>query len=223
MNSLMIHPILPASPFHSFFFSPDTNTAMILNILLLTIFITASLFIAMFMGRYASVKWNGNKKKTMFTFLCITGIIAVLLLSFFGLAVGSVRGMIFCLILVLSSYSDIKIREADDYLHIMIGLTALIGAEISNIPAMTLGAAALSIPMIIIAAFSKGAGVGGADIKLSAACGFLLGIEKGIAGLVLGLFLSIVINLIIQRIKKRADGFPLIPYLAAGYMAAYFI
>jgi len=219
----MIHPILPISPFYPSVPSTDINTALILNILLLSTFIVVSLFVTLLMSRYASIKWNGKKKQTMTIFLCITGIIAVFLFGFFGLAVGAVRGMIFCLILVLSSYSDIKVREADDYLHIMITLTALIGAEISDIPSMALGAAALAIPMIIIAAFSKGNGVGGADIKLSAACGFLLGAEKGIVGLVFGLILGIVINFIIQRIKKKADSFPLIPYLAVGYMAAYFI
>ena len=38
-------------------------------------------------------------------------------------------------------------------------------------------------------------------------------------GLLAGLLVAVIINLI----KKNKGGFPLIPYLAIGYMMAYFI
>jgi prepilin signal peptidase PulO-like enzyme (type II secretory pathway) len=55
------------------------------------------------------------------------------------------------------------------------------------------------------------------------ACTFLFGISKGIIGLMAGLTIGVRANLIIQIRKNKAEGFPLIPYLAVGFIAAYFI
>jgi prepilin signal peptidase PulO-like enzyme (type II secretory pathway) len=63
--------------------------------------------------------------------------------------------------------------------------------------------------------------VNGADLKLAAACAFLLGFWNGIAGLIVGLLVAVIVNLI--KLKNKKDGFPLIPYLAIGFMMAYFI
>ena len=64
--------------------------------------------------------------------------------------------------------------------------------------------------------------IGGADIKLSAACAFMLGTVQGMTGLMIGLILAVIINSIKNR-KKKHEGFPLIPYLAVGFMTAYFM
>ena len=95
--------------------------------------------------------------------------------------------------------------------------------EITDIPLMLLSAVLLTLPMFLIVIVCKGKTIGGADVKLSAACAFLLGITKSLFGLITGLTLGIIVNLIIQIRKDKAEGFPLIPYLAAGFMAAYFI
>ena len=63
--------------------------------------------------------------------------------------------------------------------------------------------------------------IGGADIKLSAACAFMLGTVQGMTGLMIGLILAVIVNSIKNR-KKKHEGFPLIPYLAVGFTAAYF-
>ncbi|HZJ78574.1 MAG TPA: prepilin peptidase [Clostridia bacterium] len=140
-----------------------------------------------------------------------------------GLAVSAVKGILFCLILLFASYSDIRTREADDYLHVMIALTAFIGREPTDIPGMLLSAVLITLPMLMPVIICKGKVIGGADIKLSIACTFLLGISRGLAGLMAGLTIGVIANLIIQTRKNKAEGFPLIPYLSAGFMAAYFI
>lgn len=178
---------------------------------------------AFFMSLYAAKQWNGNKKKTTLAFVGIPIAVAALLLCFFGCTVSAVRGILFCLILIFSSYSDIKTREADNYLPVMIVLTAFIGRNVSDIPGMMLSALLITLPMLLIVIVCKGNAIGGADVKLSAACAFMLGIWKGFAGLIMGLTLGIIVNLIIQMQKNKTEGFPLIPYLAAGFMAAYMI
>ena len=62
--------------------------------------------------------------------------------------------------------------------------------------------------------------VGGADIKMATAASFALGMTRGTAGLVAGMLLAILFNISKEARKK---GFPMIPYLAAGYIAAFFI
>ena len=50
----------------------------------------------------------------------------------------------------------------------------------------------------------------------------MLGTVQGMTGLMIGLILAVIINSIKNR-KKKHEGFPLIPYLAVGFMAAYFM
>lgn len=218
MNIMMIKPIFPTLPTNPSQFLLGTMTLLTYAVGLAVTGLTALLI-----SLYAAKLWNGNNKKAAFAFVGISIAAAVLIFSFFGYAVSAVRGIIFCLILLFASYSDIKTREVDDYLHIMIVLTAFIGRNVSDIPSMMLSAVLIAIPMLFVTIICKGRNIGGADIKLSASCAFLLGIEKGGSGLAIGLTLSIIVNLIIQRRKNKEDGFPLIPYLAVGFMAIYMV
>ena len=219
MNSLMIQPILPHMPVNPQLFHSET----MVQILIFTVFLATTGITAFFISLYASERFQSNKKKTALIFIGISLAVSALLICFFGCAVSAVQGTIFCLILLFSSYSDIKTRESDDYLAVMIALTAFIGIKVSDIPVMFLSTVLITLPMLLIVIICNGKSIGGADVKLSAACAFLLGISKGFAGLITGLTLGIIVNLIIQIRKNKAEGFPLIPYLAAGFMAAYFI
>lgn len=219
MNSLMIQPILPRMPVNPLPFRSE----MSVQILTFTVFLAAVGMTAFLISLYASKRFQSNKKKTALIFIGISLAVSALLLCFFGCAVSAVQGTLFCLILLFSSFSDIKTRESDDYLAVMIALTAFIGIKVSEIPGMLLSAVVITLPMLLIVIICNGKSIGGADIKLSAACAFLLGITKSFFGLITGLTLGIIVNLIIQTRKDKAEGFPLIPYLAAGFMAAYFI
>lgn len=219
MKTLMIRPIIPRIPEPSVVASGETAMTILTYIMCLLL---ASLT-AFLVSQYAAEHFKGSKKKTAFAFVGIAVTVSALLLCFFGCAVSAVQGILLCLILAYSSYSDIKTRESDDYLAVMIALTAFIGREVSEIPGMLLSAVVLLIPMLLILIICKGKTIGGADIKLTAACAFLLGISRGIAGLTVGLIIAIVANLIIQSKKEKPEGFPMIPYLSAGFMAAYFL
>ncbi|MDD4495062.1 MAG: hypothetical protein PHV32_12105 [Eubacteriales bacterium] len=88
---------------------------------------------------------------------------------------------------------------------------------------MLLAALFVTLPQLLVAVRKENC-YGGGDIKVSNACGFLLGIEKGILGLIAGLLLAVLCTLVVQRIKnKKAGAFPMIPYLAAGFMMVYII
>ena len=149
----------------------------------------------------------------------ISFLITLALLCFFGFAAITVKGIILSLVLVFSSYEDIKARECDDYLHLMIVIAALIGAEVSAIPYMLISGVFIGGLMLLPVILTKST-VGGADIKTAAACSFMLGLNRGIIGLLFGTVLAVAFNIFK---KDKSKGFPMIPYLAVGYMAAYFI
>lgn len=219
MNTMLIRPILPTLPILPPKISAET-AMLIFNVMS---FLMLAGITAFLLSLYAAKRWKGDKTKTALAFVLITVSVTFLLLCFFGFAMSTVKGILLCLILLFSSYSDIRIREANDYIHIMIALTAFIGREPSDIPAMLLSSILIILPMLIPVIICKGKAIGGADVKLSAACTFLLGISRGIVGLMAGLTIVVLANLIIQTRKNQAEGFPLIPYLAVGFMAAYFI
>lgn len=184
------------------------------------ILLISVLFFAFLLAQYASKKLAINRTKVTVIFIAVSLIYTLSLLCFFGVAVITVRGLVLLFILMYSSSEDIKTRNCDDYIHLMIVIAAFIGTEIKQIPIMILSGVFVMSLMLITLAVTKGE-IGGADIKLSAACSFLLGIQKGLTGLLIGLVLAIIINLI--KAKDKKAGFPLIPYLAVGFLTAYFI
>ena len=210
---LMIRPIMPYD-------IPKLTENPFVLISGFVLVITAVL-IAVVLSLYASNVYKGNKKKAVLFFTVIAAFTALSLFCFFGCAATTVKGIIFCLLLAFSSYEDIKTRECENYVHLMIVIAAFIGTDMSALPGMLLSALIIGGIMLTTAAVTKSS-VGGADIKLSAAGAFMLGTVQGMTGLMIGLILAVIINSIKNR-KKKHEGFPLIPYLAVGFTAAYFM
>lgn len=209
---MMIRPILPR------FYEIDLTNKV--GFIVSTVLMTLSVvLIALLVGRFAAGKFDGNRKKTTLCFIGVTALTTLALICFFGCAATTVKGIVLSLILVFSSYEDIKKRECDDYLHLMIVIAAFIGTDLSSIPNMLLSGLFAGGLMLLTMLITK-SNVGGADIKMAAACSFLLGLSRGVIGLLAGMILAVVVN-VFKKDKKK--GFPMIPYLAAGYMAAYFI
>lgn len=181
--------------------------------------LTAAVIAALLSARYAADAFKGNRKKTALCFVGIAAYVTLALICFFGCAAITVKGSLFALILTFSSYEDIKKRECDDYLHLMIVIAAFIGTELSSVPNMLVSAMFAGGLMLATMLMTKSS-IGGADIKMAAACSFLLGLSRGVFGLLIGMILAVAFNIFK---KDKTKGFPMIPYLAVGYMAAYFI
>ena len=166
MKHLMIRPIMPR-------ITPEiTENPLILvnGIVLLALTVLTAVFISL----YASNVYKGNKKKAVLLFTVIAAFTALSLFCFFGCAATTVKGIIFCLLLAFSSYEDIKTRECENYVHLMIVIAAFIGTEMSALPGMLLSALITGGIMLTTAAVTKSS-IGGADIKISAACAFIIG------------------------------------------------
>lgn len=215
MYSLMIRTMFPTSDLSAI---SQTNWITILSV---TFVALATVTAAICLARFAAEKYHGKKICTVLCFLAIAVLMAVTLYCFFGFAATTIRGIILTLALLFSSYQDIKTRECDDYLHLMIAVAAFIGKELTSIPNMFLSVMFVT-GVMIMAVLVTNSDIGGADIKMAAACAFLLGLKRGVIGLTVGLILAVTVNLIKNR-KKKKTGFPMIPYLATGFMMAYFI
>ena len=203
-----------------------SNITPILNGDLSVIFLWLSVIFLMsltafFIGNYGSKRYKTDKKKTDIAFVVLSVVSAILILCFFGLSAATVKGCILSLIFVLSSFEDIRTHECDDYLHVMILVAGFIGIQGSDLPGMLLSGF-IAFALIMGTLLLTKSEIGGADIKFSTACAFVLGVREGIIGLILGLIIAIVVNLIKNK-KNKSKGFPMLPYLAVGFMTAYFI
>ncbi len=152
----------------------------------------------------------------------VIAITVSMMLFTFGWSMDLVKGTAFLLILMFASVCDIQTHEVRDFVSVMIVLVALIGVEMTNLPTMLIGGCAI-FAFLFVCAMVSGNRFGGADVKLSAACAFLLGFQKSILGLIIGLFLAVICNFIIERKSKiKEKPFPLVPYLSFGFMLMYF-
>ncbi|WP_101908592.1 prepilin peptidase [Marasmitruncus massiliensis] len=131
------------------------------------------------------------------------------------------QGGLFIILLLTASIFDIRKRMIPDTVCLLIAMTGLIGFQ----PVKLFGM--LTALPLLLAALLWG-GMGGGDIKLTAASGIVLGFQRGLAAMVIGLtalLLFYFFYTIIQRLRKRErqKAFPLAPFLSVGCIAAYFM
>lgn len=135
-------------------------------------------------------------------FLCIHGFTPTALMC----------ALVFQILLFASVY-DIKTHTVPDYAHILIMSAGLL--RFQPLPAF-LGFILVPLPFFI-AALRKENSVGGGDIKLMAACGFVLGVRLGFTALIFGLVMAVLWNAAYNKEKKP---FALAPYLTFGCFMA---
>lgn len=131
------------------------------------------------------------------------------------------QGGIFFALLLFASVFDIRKRIIPDTVCLLIALTGLIGFE----PVKLLGI--LTALPLLLATLLWG-GMGGGDVKLTAASGIVLGFQRGLTAMVIGLTALLLFYFfysIVQRLRgrERQKAFPLAPFLSVGCIAAYFM
>lgn len=139
---------------------------------------------------------------------------------------GIASAVLFSCLLLAASVWDIRKRIIPDSLCALIALTGLLTFAPGKLLGILLG-----LPLLI-AALIKEDGMGGGDIKLTAACGFVLGLPTGCAGLMLGLTTAVLWHIAakawckLQSKSKPAAAqiaLPLAPFLSTGFIAATII
>ena len=215
-----IGPIRPISPERLMELNPEEVITTIVKLACIFLFYLAVHKIS----KVVISKTPGYNKesKKIPIYHCISIILVSSLLIVFGWSMELLKGIILLQILLYASVSDIQTHEVKDFISVLIFITGFIGVTLSDIPMMLFSGLAIG-GVLLICAMVSGNRLGGADVKLSAACAFLLGFSKSIAGIVIGLFVSVIVNLIIQKQKKlKNQPFPLVPYLSVGFMLMYF-
>ena len=216
-----IGPIRPISPKRLMELNPEDVITTIVKLACIFLFYLAVHKIS----KVVISKTPGYNKesKKIPIYHCISIILVSSLLIVFGWSIELLKGIILLQILLYASVSDIQTHEVKDFISVLIFITGFIGVTLSDIPMMLFSGLAIG-GVLLICAMVSGNRLGGADVKLSAACAFLLGFSKSIAGLVIGLFLAIICNIYFShKNKTKGKAFPLVPYLSIGFMAMYFI
>lgn len=193
----------------------------IVLILKMILVATAALVIGLFLNRHMEKKgFVTNKTLT----LILSTVMALGLSLRFGLSVYTFQGMFLFFLLLYASMSDLTDRHVANHVTISILALSLISVPTVGFASMLIGGAVTAAIQLGVTALSGG-GYGGADWKISSACAFLLGWQRGLAGLVLALLIGVIFTLIYNKVKDRDihEGFALVPFISIGMMAVFFI
>ncbi|MGI6201185.1 MAG: prepilin peptidase [Christensenellales bacterium] len=125
--------------------------------------------------------------------------------------------------LIVAAFLDLDTRMVPDRISVFIAALGIVGLLVGREPPLwqaVLGALVISAPMLILA-LALG-GFGGADIKLSAACGLLLGLwQMLLAGLIAALSAAALAGIGLASGKlSRKGAIPFVPALAAGVIVS---
>ena len=136
-----------------------------------------------------------------------------------------IRLALFFVLLSLAAVSDIRKRIIPDWMPIFI-------AGVSLIPPEPVYLAGLFLVLPLFFAGITIGGVGGGDIKLTGACGLVLGFERTLAGLLMALSLLLLFHAARQCIRKirkincvaeKEQAYPLVPFLLVGMVISIFM
>lgn len=192
------------------------------QLIYLVIALGVSALLGWILEKYMCGLW---RRKTKRYHLILPVAAAVLLILRFGFEMQAVKGFILCLLLLFAANSDICTREVSDSISVMIFITGLIGISVNDLPMLLLAMVVITLPQVAVVLLKPGSSYGGGDIKIMAACSFLLGLNRGLFAMVSGLLLAILYSEVIHKVKhkSRKESIPLVAYLAAGSFAAYLI
>lgn len=129
---------------------------------------------------------------------------------------------VFLILLAACAASDINKGIVPDLIVIFIAVIAIVkilinGISIQNIISHLAGALVLSVPMLIAALIVRN-GFGGGDIKMMAAAGLFLGLDKTIIAGLIAFFVAGFCSVFLLLTKKKGakSKVKLAPYLALG-------
>ena len=136
-----------------------------------------------------------------------------------------VKGTLFGLLLLSAAVWDMRNREIPNLIPILLFLCGLIGFRPA---ASAAGLLLVGGPFLLAAVLIKrdGFAIGGGDVKLMGACGFVLGVWPGLVQAVLSLSLAVLAGMVECRLQKRPLSMvrlPLAPFFCFGGVSAYWL
>ena len=132
-----------------------------------------------------------------------------------------IQGILFSALLIYATATDIKKREIDNSVCVLILIVSLIANNGSFWGLLLTG-----LPFFI-PAYLKSGSIGGGDIKLLGACGAVLGVRGGILQTLIGLSLASIYGLFVLITKGckayKQQQIPLAPFLCVGGICSFLI
>lgn len=130
-----------------------------------------------------------------------------------------------CSSLLALSVIDFRTFEIPVGFNIFIAFLGFcnLALDLSNWKNALVGTVCISIPLLLILLVSKGKAIGGGDVKLMAACGFMLGWQKICFAFLVGCILGSVIHIIRMRIAGADRVLAMGPYLSLGIVLSLFL
>lgn len=130
------------------------------------------------------------------------------------------QAVLFVFLLLIASVCDLRKREIPDWVNGAIAVASLLCFQPVNLWGV--------IPSLFFLAGAMKGGIGGGDVKLAAACGLVLGLPGALIGTILGLLLQLLFHLgalcVLPLFRRQVwTTYPMAPFLAIGYAAAYYI
>ncbi|MEA4895321.1 MAG: prepilin peptidase [Oscillospiraceae bacterium] len=165
------------------------------------------------------------KEKISLQYPLVEALNGVLWLLSFHVLGFTADALIACLLvsaLIVLSFIDARTREIPSGITIFILALGVLATliDLQKWLLHIIGFFAVSLPLYLIFAATKGKGIGGGDIKLMAGCGLLLGWKLVVLGFFLGCFAGALIHLALMALKKADRTLSFGPYLSAGIFAS---
>lgn len=150
----------------------------------------------------------------------LNGVLYILVFSVYGI---SVETLLYCLLssaLLALSVIDLRTYEIPvgfQYFILVLGI-ARVATDYKNWLLYVIGFFAVSVFLYLIVLISKGAAMGGGDVKLMAVCGLLIGWKMILLSLAVGCILGSVIHLLRMKFSGQEHMLAMGPYLSLGIM-----
>ena len=133
-------------------------------------------------------------------------IVTVTFLWIYGFSYEALRAICFCHILNMTAVYDRVTYQIPDTFCILLAMTGLILFQPLS---AFMGLFVVSLPFLVAGIKGK---MGGGDVKLMMASGFVLGLQRGFFMILASLIAAIIGNWLMQKKEK----IPLAPYFAVG-------
>ena len=152
----------------------------------------------------------------------VNGILWVLVFAVNGISIDSVLYCLMTSALLTLSVIDFRTYEIPLGINVFILALGLIHLvfHFDNWLTYVIGLLLVSTFLEILVIVSKGRAMGGGDVKLMAAAGFLIGWQNSLLALFLGCIVGSVIHLIRMKISDQDHVLAMGPYLSIGILIA---
>lgn len=142
----------------------------------------------------------------------------ILILVFNGLQWNTILYCLASSCLIVIFVIDERTKEIPFGCNVFLAILGVVQLAIDyrNWYVYVIGFFAVSVFFWLIVLISKGAAMGGGDVKLMAACGLLLGWKEILFAMAVGCVVGSVIHLIRMRISKKGNELAFGPYLSIG-------